>query len=84
MGCPPCKLVGRMCPGSGCVLRQRCVLGVGDLINSFVGRANHCGTHVVQRKNCCALQENVVSKQLILYDPETTDQYVVDCKVLAV
>ena len=30
------------------------------------------------------LQENVVSKQLALHDQETTDQYVVDCKVLTV
>ena len=30
------------------------------------------------------LQENIVSKQLALYDQETTDQYVVDCKVLTV
>ena len=36
------------------------------------------------KKKCCALQENVVSKQLTLYDQETTDQYVVDCKVLTV
>ena len=28
------------------------------------------------------LQENVVSKQLTLYDQEITDQYVVDYKVL--
>ena len=31
-----------------------------------------------KKKKCCALQENVVSKQLTLYDQETTDQYVVD------
>ena len=30
----------------------------------------------------CTLQENVVRKQLTLYDQETTDQYVVDYKVL--
>ena len=36
------------------------------------------------KKKCCALQENVVFKQLTLYDQETTDQYVVDCKVLIV
>ena len=36
-----------------------------------------------QKKKVVALQENVVSKQLILYDQETTDQYVVvDYKVL--
>ena len=46
-----------------------------------MGKANYYGTHVVQKK-CCALQENVVSKQLMLYDQEITDQYVVDCKVL--
>ena len=34
-------------------------------VNSFVGKANYYGTHVMQNK-CCALQENVVSKQLIL------------------
>ena len=50
--------------------------------NSFAGKANYYGTHVVQKKTCCVLQENVVSKQLTLYDQETTDQYVVDCKVL--
>ena len=37
-----------------------------------------------KKKKCCALQENVVCKQLTLYDQETTDQYVVDCKVLTV
>ena len=37
-----------------------------------------------KKKKCCALQENVVSKQPTLYDQETTDQYVVDCKVLTV
>ena len=31
------------------------------------------------KKKCCALQENIVSKQLALSDQETTDQYVVDC-----
>ena len=36
------------------------------------------------KEMCCALQENVVSKQLTLYDQETTDQYVVDYKVLTV
>ena len=35
----------------------------------------------MQNKKCCALQENVVSKQLTLYDQETIDQYVVDYKV---
>ena len=44
-------------------------------------KANYDGIHVVQNK-CCMLQENVVSKQLTPYDQETTDQYVVDCKVL--
>ena len=54
--------------------------------NSFTGRANYDGTHVVpkKKKKVVALQENVVSKQLTLYDQETTDQYVVDCKVLTV
>ena len=53
--------------------------------NSFAGKANYYGTHVVpKKKKCCALQENVVSKQLTLYDQETTDQYVVDYKVLTV
>ena len=28
--------------------------------------------------------KRIVSKQLTLYDQETTDQYVVDCKVLTV
>ena len=51
------------------------------MFNSFTGKANY---HVVQKKKCCVLQENVVSKQLTLYDQETTDQYVVDCKVLTV
>ena len=36
------------------------------------------------KETCYTLQENVVSKQLTLYDQETTDQYVVDCKVLTV
>ena len=49
-----------------------------------MGKANYYGTYVVQKKKCCALQENVVSKQLTVYDQETTDQYVVDCKVLTV
>ena len=51
---------------------------------SWAFEANYYGTHVVQNKKCCALQENVVSKQLTLYDQETTDQYVVDYKVLTV
>ena len=38
---------------------------------SFAGKANYYSTH---KKKCCALQENVVSKQLTLYDQETTDQ----------
>ena len=41
------------------------VFGGGE-INSFVGKANHYGTHVVPNKKCCALQENVVSKQFTL------------------
>ena len=45
--------------------------------NSFAGKANYYGTHVVQKKVLC-----VAGKQLTLYDQETTDQYVVDCKVL--
>ena len=53
------------------------------MINSFVGKANYYGTHV-HNKKCCALQEKVVSKQLTLYDQETTDQYVVDYEVLTV
>ena len=52
-------------------------------LNSFVGKANNYCTHVVQNTRC-ALQENLVSKQLTLYDQETTDQYVVDYKVLNV
>ena len=52
-------------------------------LNSFAGKPNYYGTHVVQNKYC-VLQENIVSKQLALYDQETTDQYVVDCKVLTV
>ena len=40
--------------------------------------------HMLCKKKCCALQENIVSKQLTLYDQETSDQYVVDCKVLTV
>ena len=54
------------------------------IINSFTWKANYYGTHDVQKKKCCALLENVVSKLLALYDQETTDQYVVDCKVLTV
>ena len=50
-------------------------------INSFMDKANYYGIHVVHHKKCCALQENVVNKQLILYDQETSDQYVVDYKV---
>ena len=41
-------------------------LYLGSLINSFVGKANYYGTHVVQNKRC-TLQENVVSKQLALH-----------------
>ena len=52
-------------------------------LNSFAGKANYYSTHVLQNKRC-ALQENLVSKQLTLFDQETTDQYVVDCKVLTV
>ena len=62
-------------------------MGGGDVwgFNSFTGKANYYSTHVVQqKKKCCALQENVVSKRLTLYDQETTDQCVVDCKVLTV
>ena len=36
-------------------------------INSLTGKANYYSTHVLQKKNCCALQENVVSKQLTQY-----------------
>ena len=53
------------------------------LVNSFAGKVNYCGTHVVRNK-LSALQENVVCKQLTLYDQETTDQCVVDYKVLTV
>ena len=35
--------------------------------------------HMLCQKKSCALQENVVSKQLTLNDQKTTDQY---CKVL--
>ena len=52
-------------------------------LDSFAGKANYYGTCCAKKK-CCALQENVVSKQLTLYDQETTDQYVVDCKVSTV
>ena len=34
-------------------------------LNSYTGKADYYGTHVVQNK-CCALQENLVSKQLTL------------------
>ena len=34
--------------------------------------------HILCTNKCCALQENVVSKQHTLFDQETTDQYVVD------
>ena len=54
-----------------------------DILNSFVGKANYYGTHVVQNKVLC-VAGNVVIKQLTLYDRETTDQYVVDYKVLTV
>ena len=37
-----------------------CPMGQNQLINTFVGKANYCSTG-------CALQENVVSKQLTLY-----------------
>ena len=53
-------------------------------VNSFMGKANYYGTHVVQNKKCCVLRENVISKQLTLYDQETTGQYAVDYKVLTV
>ena len=46
----------------------------GYNVNSFADKANYYGTHVLQKKKCCALQENVVW--------QTTDQYVVVCKVL--
>ena len=52
-------------------------------LNSFAGKDNYYNTHVVQNKRC-ALQKNLVYKQLTLYDQETTDQYVVDYKVLTV
>ena len=52
-------------------------------LNSIAGIANYYGTHVVQNRRC-ALQENLVSKQITLYDQETIDQYVVDYKVLTV
>ena len=55
------------------------------IINSFGGKANYYGTHVVQKKKSVVLcRENIDSKQLTLYDQETTDQYVVDYKVLTV
>ena len=41
-------------------------LGLHVNINSYAGKANYYGTHVVQNK-CCALQENAVSKQLALH-----------------
>ena len=50
----------------------------------LTGKANYYGKHVMQNKSVVLLQENIVSKQLALYDQETTDQYVVDCKVVTV
>ena len=50
----------------------------------FCGQSQLLRYTCCAKKKCCALQENVVSKQLTLYDQETTDQYVVDCKVSTV
>ena len=63
-------------------IRFHCSTDAQEHVHSFTGKANYYVTHVVQKKKCCVLQENVVSKQLTLYDQETTDQYVVVCKVL--
>ena len=66
---------------SACMMSSSACMMSLSAFNSFAGKANYYGIHVVQNK-CCMLQENVVSKQLTPYDQETTDQYVVDCKVL--
>ena len=75
--CGDCEFQSRMYGLSGAT-------GMYDVLNSFAGKANYYGKHVVQNKSVACLQENIVSKQLALYDQETTDQYVVDCKVLTV
>ena len=54
------------------------------LVNSFCGQSQLLRYTCCAKKKCCALQENVGSEQLTLYDQETTDQYVVDYKVLTV
>ena len=59
-------------------------INANNLLTISWAKANYNGIHVVQKKKCCALQENVVFKQLTLYDQETSDQYVVDYKVLTV
>ena len=54
--------------------------------NSFAGRANYYTVHMLckKKKVLRVAGKRIVSKQLTLYDQETTDQYVVDCKVLTV
>ena len=52
-------------------------------LNSFTGKANHYGIHVVQNKEVFRVAGKL-SKQLTLYDQKTTDKYVVDYKVLTV
>ena len=53
------------------------------IINSF-GAKPIITVYVVQKKSVVHCRENIDSKQLTLYDQETTDQYVVDYKVLTV
>ena len=58
----------------------------GSTLDHYYGR--HAVTinsfAATEANKCCALQENVVSKERALYDLETTDQYFVDCKVLTI
>ena len=77
------SLSARMMSLSACMMSSSACMMSLSAFNSFAGKANYDGIHVVQNK-CCMLRENVVSKQLTPYDQETTDQYVADYKVLPV
>ena len=70
-----------MCVHCVCVCLCECVCGV----SSTTSLAKPIITvYMLCKKKCCSLQENVVSKQLTLYDQTTKDQYVVDYKLLNV
>ena len=82
----PCDAIGKQCTVYYWLgLLIECTRQLSDamiLSISFAGKANYYGIHVVQKKK--VLRVAVVSKQLTLYDQKTTDQYVVDYKVLTV